>query len=351
MILFLQKIEIMRNSRPQLNTLKNKKPKYVNMNWVTIPPTIFHHSPRLKDNIQIQKKREAQLIRIKNKPFFENSNISFTKDEIEMLKEADSSDVNSYLPVSRNPSRLEQLQFQKFEENESVGSKKSAQKTIKPKTQLIYERSDSVISLKPLDLSEDDDSDMEPNNETSSQSSKLSKSSKSSNTAKNKVNISIFDTESVTINDIKQHVWIYCHDKDKKEVKENENVRLFPVIFEHPRDSSGNITVHPILSRGERKLKKIAKMTSKIEQEKEESRQKLELEKLQRREKFEQSYCAYKYQKYLYQRRCDIPDFLDEVDFSKSKNTVKKVMRQRLRKEHQSHLDTPRKALRKIAKE
>ncbi|OHT15040.1 hypothetical protein TRFO_14557 [Tritrichomonas foetus] len=333
-------------SQQRLNEQRKQRLKYSNINWVTVPNTPVMISPRLSavdGSISRMSSRLSTRSEPKT-PYFKNSEISFTNDEISMLKQADSTDADSFIPLSRTPSRLERLQSQKFEDDQygiplsssSSPSKNRFKMSVLMKSNNTITKSDSVVSFKPVEL-EDIDS-IEKENETNSKI-----------TSKDSFqipNTTIFNTASVTIDDIKEHVWMHCHENEL-EKKEHDYVKLCQAHF-IPQKGSQKPVANFTYDYGERKVKNIIRSHSKIEQDREAIRQKAYRERYEmtdKKRRIESSYCAYKYQKYLYNKRSGIPDFLDEADFTEAKKVkinLKRSHAKRLNPDDDKKIFTPR---------
>jgi hypothetical protein len=118
----------------------------------------------------------------------------------------------------------------------------------------------------------------------------------------------IHDSGSVTIDDIREHVWLWCHEHDDREKK---TVREFNAEFTRKH------TVKLIPSRGERRKKQIIDAYSTTEEDLAKMRPPTNTEEAAVvREAVQKSYSGYCYQKYLYSGKMPVPDYLDSVVFS-----------------------------------
>lgn len=391
-------------SLQRLNEQRLQKLKYRNIKWVTVPSASLKFTPRFGESPISSSRKSCQSEgssssmqpsisnNISKTPYFKTSEISFTEPEIQILREADYT--NESIPIRKKSSQLEQLQAKKLENDKfiqfsSALSSKSRIQLIPSLDSEISEipRSDSVVSFKPIELGDEDDSlDNDP--------SSIQYQNRDSS-------YNVFNNSSVTIDDIKEHVWMWCHENNdddlKKKVKHcnaqfieqevsssnpeqyhqqqhqlkyqfqqhrkqrqmiekqkhhdqeqrqkqqqilqqqsssdikngqfiSSQVSFFDESFYSPENRL--LEAHYSYTPGERKLRNIIKSHSKIEQDREEVKQRFARKTIPNKntEKIGGSYCAYKYQKYLFDKIGDVPDFLDEVDFTEAKK-VKATLR------------------------
>lgn len=355
-----------------LNEKRLRKLKLRNIQWVTVPPP-SHKYQSTGTSRRIGKNRSSFVVSQNNQetkqPYFMNSEISFSNKEMQILKECDSTTQPKNSFSRSYQSQLEQLQS-KNKENERKDclllsanrSMTSSKIRLIPSSNQIdsIERSDSIISFKEIEFDEDESNDR--------QSKELIRHDPSA----------VFNTASVTIGDIKEHVWMWCHNDDEKNDEKNRTVKFFNANFvddnlhkgncengqlQQPRYKSQqnrqkqkirlhpeqigdsddeneqlykpekrNLVVHFNSNAGERKVKNIIKSYSKIEQE----RQAIQSDNKHENNKFtdqmKRSYCAYQYQKYLYDNDGTIPYFLDDVDFSEVKKAKSNLRKSRGKK-------------------
>lgn len=377
-------------SLQRLNEQRLQKLKYKNIKWVTVPSASIKLTPRFGESPASSRKscrseessssmRQSISQNATKTPYFKTSEISFTEPEMQILREADFNNSDS-IPIRKKSSQLEQLQAKKLENDRynqysSALSSRSRIQLIPSLESEITEipRSDSVVSFKPVELEDDEES--------------LSNDSNSIKYQNRDSSYNVFNNSSVTIDDIKEHVWMWCHDNDdddlKKKVKycnaqfieqevsspnpeqyhrqqqelkyefqrhrkqrqmiekqkhHDQEQRQKQLMIQQQNDKQGNQFISSQVSKildesfyspenrlleahfkytpGERRLRNIIKSHSKIEQDREDVKRRFQQKTVRNAntEKIKTSYCAHKYQKYLLERVGDVPDFLDEIE-------------------------------------
>lgn len=415
-------------SLQRLNEQRLQKLKYRNIKWITVPSSSYKFTPRYGESALASSRSERSRSSLPQNiskpnpktPYFKSSEVSFTEPEIQVLREADYT--NTAKSIQKRSSQLEQLQAQKIE-NEKYLQLSSSSLTSRSRIKLIpslesdvheIPRSDSVISLKPIDLDEDDDSSK--NDPTAIQNHDSS--------------YNVFNSSTVTIDDIKEHVWMWCHENDDEDLKktvkhcnaqfieqefspsvqtpeqyqqqqqqlkyqfqqhrrqrqliekqkhhdQEQRQKQQQLLQQSPSDKSQSIlsvkSSVSILdesfyspenrfleaqfnySLGEKKLRNIIKSHSKIERDREEVKRRFQRKHVPNKntENIGSSYCAYKYQKYLFDKVGDVPDYLDEVDFTEAKKINANLRKNKARVESSDDIIdavTPQKTPRKTPK-
>lgn len=291
-----------------MTSLEEKKAqqlKYTNINWITIPPTAYK-SPRGVTPRRIVKNPSMRNQPIR-RPYFRNSDIYFTEPEIEIIRKADyENEQDQGINLRKSPSRLQQLQFQQEERMNDIFLSQSFKI---PQEEPQYEDTQSVCSIDPNDeYIEEEEEDKDEENFTM--------------TAANEKNSPAqFFTAMPTIQDIKDHVWLWCHENGPKE--EKDPIHEYPARF--VRKSGVNEAIKETTA-GERKVKRIISRYSKTEREREANQQKILSHKIklstseeENRKRLSKSYSAMKYRKYSDKKRTNNPDFIEDLDFTELK--------------------------------
>lgn len=295
----------------RLQEMKLKRLKFTNIPWITVQTATMKVSGRQSSRAQtpVVQARSTQRAPSETKrpttAYFKHSKMRFTDNEMTQLEKVEGK------PESRSPksptvrveSRLQILQRKTADESlqEQHGIKLSRKFTsfLDRGAKVEYiERCDSVMSITsldaPLEAEADEDS---PTNDRSGE-------------------IHIPNTGGVTIDDIKEHVWIYAHDELKKE-------EMIPVKhMEGVMEMDGQRrTISLAKTRGQRKVTNAISEHSSVEREYEDLRRRMENDCLvatddRCKEGLERSYSALKYRKYLYKRKMKVPKFVEDCDFT-----------------------------------
>ena len=222
---------------------KKKSLKYLNVPWITIQQTSFKTSSRGLTSRPHNSISDYRSIHEKTFSPFRNSNTKFTTEEIRII-DNDYSDSQNRVKLTRNPSKLIQLQTQQELRNlERSRTKNISKETIllTPSTPQIS-HDDSFISVSSDENEFESDDDLK----------KLSQ----------EFQIEFINKDyppDVTINDIKDQIWSYCK---KKKIKKKEHINEIPgqII------NSNNSNVFKLNdTKGTKKLKKVISIHSSLE--------------------------------------------------------------------------------------
>ncbi|OHT02010.1 hypothetical protein TRFO_31033 [Tritrichomonas foetus] len=311
----------------RLQQMKIDRLKYTNIPWISVKTTYIQKPSRF--GRRERTKSVATIKKVQLDPptrhFFHHSAMMFSEEEYTLLMkaEADNLELNNKRLDGRSPSRLQKLQemnnkrltSQIMGNSTSSSFKLSKIFSNKMSKKDDFKQNDSVISFTPFvtEIGEEDKKTTE----------EIEKD--------DPIDIT---SGPVTIQDIEEQVWLHSHEVNHS----NEEVgRKVEYLNGQILDSGGGKTgnqpqIAYSYNRGQRKIRNAIKELSSVQKESEELRDRISgkygitTKKGQMiKENIEKSYSALRYKKYLYKQKLDVPEFIEDADFSSLQNKRKTV--------------------------
>ena len=280
--------------------------KYMNQNWITIPPITvrpFSSSMSRRTTPVISRTNSSHGTPPKNCRPFANSFATFTGEEMEILKTHDKLP-STGMKLTKSPSKLQQLQeeYQERENQKAQLKNKKLEQSAAAHPQKELERQDSFISIK---FDEEDE---------------FIRTESMENLLQSTSNLPQADgSGDVTIEDIKKNVWLYANST----INEEDNQKTTEIHAKFIKTDRGLVAdIQP--TPGIKQLRKTIAITSQQEdtlsgltlEAVQTPQQKQEENKI--RENLQDTLSAYRLRKYMDDLDIVPPQFLDEIDFTKS---------------------------------
>ena len=288
-----------------LEEKKMQNLKYLNQNWMTIPPITVRppsQSMSRRSTPPISRTNSVPGTPKTVRPFM-NSSVTFTNEEMDIIRTNESPITNGY-KLTKSPSKLQQIQdeYNMRASQKDIQKKKKLEQNAASKPKRDLEREDSFISVKF-----DDDEDL------NGQESSYSMLQSVSNIAPNE------ESHDLIIEEIKKNVWLYAHSKD--EHKDKFKTREMHARFV-PTDNGLAADIQP--SPGIRQLRRTIAITSQQDdtlsgltlEAVQTPQQRQEEERI--RGNLQDTFSAYRLREYMEEKELVPPPFLDEIDFHKT---------------------------------
>ena len=306
-----------------LEEKKMQNLKYLNQNWITIPPITVR--PPSQSNSRIStptSKRNSQPIKPQKIRPFANSAITFTNEEMDIIRAHDMSYAYSQprpeYKLTKNTSQLQKIQdnYNIRASQKDLHKKKKLEQNAATKSKRELEREDSYISVK---LDEED--------EFTCPESSYSMLQSVTNIVPPE------ESHDLIIDEIKKNVWIYAHSKSNH--KDQFKTREIQAKF-IPTDKGLIADIQP--TPGIRQLRRTIALTSQQDdtlsgltlEAVQTPQQRLEEDRI--KSNLQDTYSAYRLREYMEQQDLVPPPILDQIDFHKTAALANQKKRSTIRK-------------------
>lgn len=291
-------------TKSRLNEQRLAQLRYLNVPWITVQTTSYKSSPRFRPGTSPSATPRKHQRKVERKrPYFRNSDLSFTELEIDLLRKADCSD-GSYVPLARAPSLLQRLKQKQAVAQKPVVSPVKT-KPVEKKQELL--RCDSVMSVKEL-TNEDLEEDIERLQREEEDVGELSYEPIVDD------HPMMIDLGEVTVSDIQKSIRSWCEEQSAN--TDETTVRPFSGELTRKRTA----VIRP--SRGERKKQRIISESSYTITEMENFNREVNTPGRTKRDrdlrrKVKKTYSGYRYRQFADKENCHVPDYLECIDMTK----------------------------------